>query len=1210
MIGTKNAMMERMGYNLVRIAVLIALVLGTGSHAYARTQNMPVVRGQQMRDFVRLTFEWPQPTLFTAKTSGNNVILTFDRKANPNMGAVLKQLHPYIVKAEKRGDGKTIVLTLDKPHRVRTFVSDNISGIDLLDIKKGSSKQASALQPLIDSKKPEAKSTKKIAAKAKSEPKVAEAKKAKPAIKLASRKDDTADIARLAPAAGEEAAAASAGAVEEKQPAVALDSVKETEPVAENSATKEAEEVVTKAAPAAGDPVVQQTSADIPDKTPPTKETAQTAQDSSKKTPGTTNELPPAEMDTAKTAAAAEQKTAETVKPVAMTESTADTVKPVEEKTALSPEKEKPATQEVQATVSPVAKAAPEEKNISADVVDPSVTHGRDMGVSLVPMSSDIVAEEPVVKNGEPVAEAAPAESIEAASDQALLTSNKLVVSADADGATMRVPLKERVAMAVFIRMNSLWLVFDKKLDFDLSDFDELPQTIINKAVILPHDKATILRIPISDNIYPSIRQQEGQLDLAIILSTKKTPLDKAMDISISTDPPAPAHVFVPALEVGDTVAINDPDVGDTLLVTPLYTREQGITITRDFVDFSLLASTQGVVVAKKADETEITVLRNGLRIALPKGSNLSPQLSGAAIPEAKILQPTATGTLFPDDKWKLEENKSEKIAMNNLFNQTVFAPNEGAKNLARLRMAQIYLRNGFAVEALGMLDIINRVNPAYYRSAKLSAMHGAANFLMYRFNDAARDFSAAELNNNPEVAYWRDMLADLLGSPDKVNNFLAMNDSYISKYPPIFRQRLAIVAADRVIAAKEYNSALKIFDTLSKDNIIAPIQPYVDFLTAKISSENGQEAEAMEVWKRLAADSPNKFVQARASFSAILWQLDNNILTREQAMDKLERLRLGWHGDGLELQIVQLLGDLYFEKMDYVNAMRVWQIGVTGFKNTGPAIEMGHKMQDTFIKLFNEGGAEKMTPLEALALYYEYRAYTPTGATGTQMIEKLADRLVGVDLLSTAAQLLEQQMRSQMEKAERSRIGAKLAEVYLMNNQPKKAIKALQDSVYGDNPILQRLHRNQLTAQVMMQLKRPEEALSVLGQDESVNAEKLRAMIYWDQKDWQSMTTSIENMLKKREDPSAPLTPVEGEFVLRLALAYVYQNDAQQLQYMRDYFGPLMKDNPLKQAFDFITAPDINLTTRNFDDLLESLSKTRGFITKYKARVEMAEAQ
>jgi lipopolysaccharide biosynthesis regulator YciM len=166
--------------------------------------------------------------------------------------------------------------------------------------------------------------------------------------------------------------------------------------------------------------------------------------------------------------------------------------------------------------------------------------------------------------------------------------------------------------------------------------------------------------------------------------------------------------------------------------------------------------------------------------------------------------------------------------------------------------------------------------------------------------------------------------------------------------------------------------------------------------------------------------------------------------------------------------------------------------------------------------------------------------------------------------------------------------------------------MQALQESVYGENPILLRVKRNQIAAEAMMKLGRPDEALATLGQDDSGQAERIRAMIYWNEKDWQNVINSVENMLKGRPDPSKELSFEESEFVLRLALAYVFENDIAQLQYMRDYFTPLLRNSPNFQAFEFITTPDIQLNTRNFDDLLVALSKTKDFVDNYTAQVSI----
>ena len=63
--------------------------------------------------------------------------------------------------------------------------------------------------------------------------------------------------------------------------------------------------------------------------------------------------------------------------------------------------------------------------------------------------------------------------------------------------------------------------------------------------------------------------------------------------------------------------------------------------------------------------------------------------------------------------------------------------------------------------------------------------------------------------------------------------------------------------------------------------------------------------------------------------------------------------------------------------------------------------------MNQVFRDLFLDGSANQMSEVSALALYYEFRELTPAGSDGDEMIRKLSDRLVAVDLLVQAAELL-----------------------------------------------------------------------------------------------------------------------------------------------------------------------------------------------------------
>jgi len=782
----------------------------------------------------------------------------------------------------------------------------------------------------------------------------------------------------------------------------------------------------------------------------------------------------------------------------------------------------------------------------------------------------------------------------------------KVNLSAAADSAVIRLPFGERVALAAFIRNRHLWIVFNQRTKLDLSDFSAMPQTVVGQAQQLVSDRASALRMPVDDGVFVQAVKQEGSEDWAILLTGKKHELVQKTAVVMNTEPPSPAHVFLNALDIAEPVELVDPHVGDRLSVVPFFTPGHGVDVGRDFVQFSLLPTAQGIAVVKKADDISVVPLRNGVRISMPGGVVLTPGLSEVPVTTATNVS-VAAATLFNHKLWTISEQTNPHRFINELFHKIVESSAQQESNEARLRLAQYYLSEGMAPEALAHLNGINRVNPSFYRSNKLAALRGAANFLLGRYVDASRDFNASELNQNKEVDFWRRVLADLLGNNDQSYDYMALNEDYFSKYPPMIRQRLAIVAADRAIAAKEYNNALKIFDSLQKDQQIETISSYINFLMARISLETGQTEEALATYDKLAEDYDRPFVRANAEFQRILWHMNKGTLSKQDAADRLEKLRLSWHGDNLEIQVLTLLSDIYTEQKDYLNAMRIWHNTIQAFPNTAVALKMDSQMQETFVQVFNDGGFDALPPLEALALYYEYLNYAPAGKAGDKLVERLADKLASVDLLEQAASLLDRQMKFKVEKDKRSRLGARLATIQLMNREPKKAIKALEESMYGDNPLLLKLYRNQLTAESLIDVGELERAMEVLNNDTSIQAEKLRQTIYWKRREWKPLANSIEMVLKQRQDTTAPITMDESELLLKLSLAYIFTNDVPQLLYLRDYFGPLMKDNPNRDLFEFVTTPDISLTTRNFDKLIERLETTRSFIGSYQARINAA---
>src|SRR6476659_9805716 len=121
------------------------------------------------------------------------------------------------------------------------------------------------------------------------------------------------------------------------------------------------------------------------------------------------------------------------------------------------------------------------------------------------------------------------------------------------------------------------------------------------------------------------------------------------------------------------------------------------------------------------------------------------------------------------------------------------------------------------------------------------------------------------------------------------------------------------------------------------------------------------------------------------------------------------------------------------------------------------PQSEMTRRIQDeaasAFESLFLGGKGDAMAPIDALSLFYDFRDLTPVGRRGDEMIRKLADRLVKVDLLDQAAELLQHQIDNRLSGAGRAQVAAKLAVIQLMNHKPGQALQTLASTRQTDLP-------------------------------------------------------------------------------------------------------------------------------------------------------------
>jgi hypothetical protein len=227
-----------------------------------------------------------------------------------------------------------------------------------------------------------------------------------------------------------------------------------------------------------------------------------------------------------------------------------------------------------------------------------------------------------------------------------------------------------------------------------------------------------------------------------------------------------------------------------------------------------------------------------------------------------------------------------------------------------------------------------------------------------------------------------------------------------------------------------------------------------------------------------------------------------------------------------------------------------------------------------TFDTLFLAGKGDTLSAIDALALFYDFRELTPIGRRGDEMIRRLADRLVGIDLLDQAADLLQYQVDNRLQGAARAQVATRLAVIYLMNHKADRALATLRATRTADLTNEVRNQRLLLEARALSDMGRHDLALEVIGNLDGREVIRLRSDIYWAGRHWREAAEQIELLYGERWKDWQPLNDIERSDILRAELGYALGEDTLGLGRFREKYAAKMAGTPDAHAFDVVSAP------------------------------------
>ena len=758
---------------------------------------------------------------------------------------------------------------------------------------------------------------------------------------------------------------------------------------------------------------------------------------------------------------------------------------------------------------------------------------------------------------------------------------------------------RKDVAAAVFRRGEYYWILFDGRARLALGSIVVNGEGMVEEIEQTDASEKSMIRLKVPVHLTATTTKSGTswmvRLAPARMTGSLATPIEVRGDIDSNKMP----AVLVAAKGIGRAHVFADRTIGDIVHVYPVLKPGVGNRIERNLVDVAIPASAAGLVLVPRRDD--IAIIRNaeGIYIAAPGGLSISQSLD---IKDSAVK--TDTGHVFGAmSEWAAGGAATFMESKYKLLRRILTAP-EKDRNIARLEFARFYLSNGMAADALGVLKIIEKQDPKQALEAPFIALRAAGHYLLGHYASAAPGFAHRHLINDPSVSPWLAGIAAAKG--DWVKSYKRIRDSrgIVASFPKWLRTRFQMTGAEASLAVKDTDGAKLWLDTLRGTALDRKDRDYLKFLSAHALRLEGKPSAAKSIWREVMA-SPDRRVRAKAGFALVNANLATKHITPKAAIEKLEKLSFSWRGDAFEFDLKRRLGDIHAERGDYRAALLRLRQAASHFKDVEGAGAIAEDMRTRFRQLFLDGGADKLSPVTALALYEEFRELTPAGKDGDEMIRRLADRLAKVDLLSEAGRLLEHQVRFRLTGQQRSRVGARLALIRMLNREPAKAVEALKLSDEQELPKALEFQRRYLKVQAHGENGDTAKALQLLNGDVSHEAEMLRLGLYWKNANWVEVASAVRRIIPQQEVKS--LNPKYADLVLRWAIAMTMENDADGLAELRNRFDTAMAATKYHEAFKAIVGVDIGVVP-DFKELVRKtgdLADFTTFLAGYRDKVQ-----
>jgi len=747
---------------------------------------------------------------------------------------------------------------------------------------------------------------------------------------------------------------------------------------------------------------------------------------------------------------------------------------------------------------------------------------------------------------------------------------------------------------AIFQRADTLWFVFDTPAKLDIGVLGNDQSKTIRSAKVVSDDGAQVVRVTLERPRLTSIESQD--LGWLLTIGDAMAGASRPLIVARNVVAPGRASIAVPFNDPQRPHWLPDPEMGDKILVVTGLGPARGLPRAQDFIELRALASVQGLAVVPIADDLKVELSADKVLLTRPGGLTLSD----AAMPQKN---PGVQAVTFDTKVWSIDRDAEFSKREFDLIGKAADAPFT-ERSARRLDLARFYFARQMFPEAKAVLDVAIADDQPTTADPRPLVLRAGADIMLGRTEDADKDLANPALGNRNDAQLWRGLSLAQQGKWAEARDAFHGVEGALSALP-LELQRIALKQALLAsIEVGDFTGAANRLNDFKAIGTSPELEPSVSVLAGRLADGLGRPQDALEAY-RFAASSNDRIAAAQGRLREIALRFARGELKPDAVIHDLETLTTAWRGDATEAEALRLLARLYTEKHQYRDAFHAMRVALTVFPNSSIAQNIHDEAAKTFDALFLGGKGDSLPAIDALSLFYDFRDLTPIGRRGDEMIRRLAERLVSVDLLDQAAELLQYQVDNRLQGAARAQVAARLAVIYLMNRKPEKAQAALRATRTADLANELRVPRLLIEARALSDIGRHDFALEVIDGIEGPESLRLRSDIYWAARRWQQAGEHIELLYGERWKNFEPLSEAERADILRAGVAYALAEDKIGTKRLRDKYVAKMADGTDRRAFDLVTS-GVGVNSAEFREvarIVASGGTLTGFLRDLKAR-------